>query len=188
MSLEIIDTAGLRHGGSDIEKAGMERTLEIASSAEFHLLVLDTTTTLADLPPEILKGLTASNTLVAENKIDLPGSQNLGQKLTGLDHLRISALTGQGLDELKKLLQEKLEALIDLPGEETVVINSRHRKVMEKGRSLLLEGQQKMAAVMPQELIANDIRAALEMISSITGTAGTEDLLDEIFQNFCIGK
>ncbi len=188
MSLEIIDTAGLRHGGSSIEKAGMKRTLEIASSAGFFLLVLDTTTKSPDLPPEILKGCTASNTLVVENKIDLPESQKHSKKLAELDHLRISALTGQGLDELKKILQEKLEELIDLPGEEAVVINSRHRKVMEKGRSLLLESQQKMTAGMPMELVASDIRASLETISSITGKAGTEDILDEIFQNFCIGK
>lgn len=188
LNLEVIDTAGLRTGGSEIERIGMERALKVAETADFLLLVLDTTDSFPSLPTALTDRLAPENTLVAENKIDLPESRNFDQQLTALPHCRISTLTHNGLDHLKAALHKKLESIIDLPGEEAVVINSRHKQALEQGRLLLIDAQQTLGVGAPEELAANDLRTALGVISSITGSAGSEEILDAIFQSFCIGK
>ena len=188
LSLEIIDTAGLRKDGSEIERIGMARTLEVAKNADFHILVLDTTTDFPELPNDLLGQLSPANTLIAENKTDLGKSRDFGKHLPALPRQRISALTGCGLDAFRLCLREKLDTLVELPGEETIVINARHRTLLEEGRRLLLDAKQMFSDNAPAELAASDLRAALEAISSITGTAGTEDILNEVFQKFCIGK
>ena len=188
LNLEIVDTAGIRDGGSEIERLGMEHTLKVAENADFYILVIDTTDNLPKFPETLLGKLTPANCLIAENKIDLQDSKTLTEYIPELSRQRISALCGKGLAELKTDLQEKLEAFVELPDGETVVINTRHRILLEEGQKHLLEGQQKLATNGPAELAASDLRAALEKISSITGTTDTEDLLDEIFSSFCIGK
>ena len=188
LNLEVIDTAGLRDGGSEIEKLGMERTIDIAKQADFNLLVIDSADTLPALPQDLLEGLSPENTVVAENKADLESSKDLQDYLPALPHCRISVKAGDGMKALKELLHTNLNALVELPGEETVIINSRHKKLLDEGHGLLRDAQLKLESGSTEELAANDLRAALEAISSITGTAGTEDILDSIFQNFCIGK
>ena len=188
LNLEVIDTASLREGGSEIEQIGMERTLNVADNADFQLLVLDSADAMPTLPPAMLERLTLENCIVVENKTDLETSQDLRDLLPALPHCQISALHGDGLDALRQLLHTHLEALVELPGEEAVVINARHRQLMDTGRQFLLDAQHKLATNAHEELAANDLRAALESISTITGTADTEDILDAVFQNFCIGK
>ncbi|MBT3471077.1 MAG: tRNA uridine-5-carboxymethylaminomethyl(34) synthesis GTPase MnmE [Opitutae bacterium] len=188
LDLEIIDTAGIRDGGSEIERIGMEHSLKVAENADFYILVIDTTENPPDLPKNLIEKLTPANCLIAENKIDLQESKNFTEYIPKLSRKRISALCGKGLDELKAGLQEKLEALIELPDEETVVINTRHRILLEEGQKHLIEGQKHLAKDGPAELAAIDLRVALEKISSITGTVDTEEVLDEIFSSFCIGK
>ena len=188
LNLELIDTAGLRQAASDLESQGIERSLQVANEADFTILVLDSSADLPDLPKDVLERLNPDNALVAENKTDLPSSRDCSQYLPALPHLRLSALTEDGLEPLKQHLHQKLEALVELPGEATVVVNARHRHLLASGRQLLLEGQQKLLDQIPAELAASDLREALETIAQITGSFDTEDLLDQIFQNFCIGK
>ena len=188
LNLELIDTAGLRTADSDLESQGIERSLQVANEADFTILVIDSTEELPNLPQNILERLNPDNSLVAENKTDLPSTRSLQNYLPHLPHHRLSALTQDGLSELKQLLHQKLEALVELPGEATVVVNARHRNLLATGRQLLLEGQQKLLDQIPAELAASDLREALETIAQITGSFDHEDLLDQIFQNFCIGK
>ena len=94
LNLEVIDTAGLRDGGSEIEKLGMERTIDIAKQADFNLLVIDSADTLPALPQDLLKGLSPANTVVAENKADLESSKDLQDYLPALPHCRISVKAG----------------------------------------------------------------------------------------------
>ena len=188
LNLELIDTAGLRKPASDLESQGIERSLQVAGEADFTLLVLDSTEDLPELPAEALENLTPDNAVVCENKTDLPNSQTFSDYQPALPHLRISALTTEGLAGLKQHLHTRLEALVELPGEATVVVNARHRQLLSQGRELLLEGRQKLQDSIPAELAASDLREALQTLAQITGAFDTEDLLDVIFQDFCIGK
>ncbi len=188
LNLELIDTAGLRNPASDLESQGIERSLQVAGEADFTLLVLDSSEAPPELPKEALQNLTPENAIVCENKTDLPNSQTFPGFQPALPHLRISALTSEGLGQLKQHLHERLEALVELPGEATVVVNARHRQLLSQGRQLLLEGRQKLQDHIPAELAASDLREALETLAQITGSFDTEDLLDVIFQDFCIGK
>jgi tRNA modification GTPase len=170
------DTAGLRDSGDVIEQEGLRRALQRAEEAEIRLFVFD-----AGHPAEAC-GASAwpgPDTLLVANKIDLvpAGHANLPNMA-----LAISALTGEGVDELLAALGERVAQSYRI--EAPVLTRARHRQTLEEAVSSLRRSR--VAALL--ELRAEDLRLALRSIGRITGAVDVEDLLDVIFRDFCIGK
>lgn len=179
--LRLTDTAGLRDSADPVEKAGVERTRQALRSADLLLEVQDSTMPLSELPE--LEGCENVPHLILLNKSDLPEHPSR-QNQPGI---RISALTGAGIPALHQALAEVFAAQ---SGEydTAAAINSRHLHALRAALSSLQAALSGLEANSLPELIAVDLRAALDSLGSITGKVDTDDLLTRIFSTFCLGK
>jgi len=176
----IIDTAGLRHAEDDVERAGIERARRAMEIADVILEVIDST---AGHEPEFQ--VEDKPHLIAWNKWDLVPD---GPSRLPDDGLVISCATGQGMEDL-------VEALAAAAGHHQpeghaslAAINTRHQACLERARNTLKASIQGLQDGLDPELVAIDLRGALEAIGEVTGQADAEEILGSIFSTFCIGK
>ncbi len=182
-----IDTAGLREAENEIEAEGVRRSRETLARAELILHVLDASEPLTEADRKFLAEFAGRKRLLVRNKIDLPARIALPD---GLDArvVGVCCLSGQGIEELKDAIKEavwsgeiKAEML-------EVMINSRHQEALVRARAATVRALEALRAGQTLELPAMDLRIAVNAIGEIVGKTTTEDLLDRIFSQFCIGK
>jgi tRNA modification GTPase len=175
----VSDTAGLREATGRVEQEGMRRTLGRAREADLILWLVDVTAPPAEMPAEIA----AQRTLLVANKMDLaPGG---AQHPLPAGAIAISALTGQGVDALTRRLTALVRSRIG-EGEAPALTQARHRQQLQAClTSLHAFVGSPMAAV---ELRAEDLRQAAQALGRLTGAVDVEDVLDQVFSRFCIGK
>jgi tRNA modification GTPase len=191
--LRLIDTAGLNPNPAPLEKLGMAKTLERAAEADLFLWVLDATRPCPSLPPEVAARLTPANTVVLLNKSDLvvPGGAawcSPAPPRTDLPVLAVSALTGAGLEALTVEVVRLADAFRLDRGEEVIAINARHADALRRAGECLNFANQQLASLGPVELLASDLRGALDALGEIAGKIDNERMLDHLFKTFCIGK
>ncbi|MCS6244142.1 MAG: tRNA uridine-5-carboxymethylaminomethyl(34) synthesis GTPase MnmE [Opitutus sp.] len=199
--LRLIDTAGLNPAPAPLEKLGMAKTLERAAEADLFLWVLDATRPCPALPPAVATRLTPANTVVLLNKADLLGSvSGAGGHVVaggmaspalsplGLPVLEVSALTGAGLEALTVQVGRLADAFRLDQGDEIIAINARHADALRRANSCLLIASKQVAESGPVELLASDLRGALDALGEIAGKIDNERMLDHLFKTFCIGK
>ena len=183
------DTAGIRGGTEGVEQVGIDVTLKRLEESEGCLLVLDGSAPLTHEDTEVMQRVGERQGLVVVNKSDL------GQRLTPADvsetlpHLKqvmVSALTNQGLDELRTALRDCF--LASSKESEIVVTNVRHKAALERARSSLSEVQRAMEQGMPPDIAAVDLQEARDNLEEIIGAVTNDDVLERIFSQFCIGK
>lgn len=185
--LRLIDTAGLNATPSSLEKRGIDLAFEQAGDADFFLWVIDATRPLPVLPPRLAPRMTPANTIAIINKIDLaPAPRGLLPKAFPV--VNISALAGVGFEALSAAVTKLAESFHVEAGDELIAINARHAHALELAKSSLLTAREKIAEKDPTELIASDLRVALEAFETISGKIDNEKILDQIFASFCIGK
>jgi tRNA modification GTPase len=186
--LRLIDTAGLNPSPAPLEKMGIEKTLERAGEADLFLLVFDATQPAPALPPGLLARIKIIPTLVVFNKIDLATGGIVPAPPAGLPAVQVSALTGRGLDELIASVARLAETFGQESGEERVAINARHADALARAREGLRAALAKLAGREAVELLASDLRVALDAFGEISGKIDHERVLDRLFATFCIGK
>ena len=186
--LRLIDTAGLNPTPAALEKLGMEKTLERAAEADLFLWVLDVTRPTPTLPHDIAARLNPTNTLVLLNKADLPATTADLPSPNQLPRLRISALTGDGIEALTEHITRLADAFRLDQGDEIIAINARHADALRRATECLETARTKVAANGPTELLASDLRGALDALGEIAGKIDNERMLDHLFKTFCIGK
>ena len=187
-SIQLLDTAGLREAESNTEKEGIRRTIELVEEADIFLLVEDCSLPSPHLPDAIVDRLSATNCIVIRNKIDLGMNEN---PISSIDPFRIigfSATRGDGLEELKTTLVELIDSNYALGDDDLILVNSRHSAALDEIRSCLASAVDKFESDEAIELIASDLRGALEAIGTILGKIDNEAMLDVLFSTFCIGK
>ncbi|MCH9643868.1 MAG: tRNA uridine-5-carboxymethylaminomethyl(34) synthesis GTPase MnmE [Gammaproteobacteria bacterium] len=182
LPLHIIDTAGLRESGDEIEQEGMRRAHQEIEKADAVLWIKDITDK-TEQRPEILN--TVENgipIIVVNNKIDLVNQGPREER----EELYISAKKNQGID----LLKQRLERVMGYtPGQEGLfTARRRHLDVLQRVVGLLQHGDQQLQQHKAGELLAEDLRLAQQVLSEITGEFSSDDLLGEIFGSFCVGK
>jgi tRNA modification GTPase len=150
--------------------------------------VLDATRPAPLLMPEIAALLTPATALVVVNKIDLPVSTAGPALPHGLPVIRMSALTGDGVDELVAAIVRHAESFRQEQGEDLVAINARHATALRHATEHLRAAIEKISGNGPPELLASDLRAVLDAFGEIAGRIDNERVLDRIFTQFCIGK
>ncbi|MDX2111385.1 MAG: tRNA uridine-5-carboxymethylaminomethyl(34) synthesis GTPase MnmE [Verrucomicrobiota bacterium] len=185
--VRLIDTAGLHDSHHAIERKGMAKTIEQLTTADVQLVVLDGANS-PTLPPTFQQYVSPNRILVLENKADLPTSKPLDAILPESKHLRVSATTGIGLSELRAELRRILESEIAVPGPDAVIVSARHARALEDAKAAVQSALSKLRAQLAAELVASDLRLAIEAISEITGRIDNERMLDVLFGQFCIGK
>ena len=186
--IRLIDTAGLSPSPTPLERRGMAQTLARATEADLLLLVLDATRPAPRLPPEVQARLAPATTLVVVNKIDLVSSAAGPAPPPGLPVVRVSALTGAGVDELGAAIVRHAESFRQDQGEELVAINARHAMALRDATTHLRAAMEKLSGEAPAELLASDLRGVLQAFGEIAGRIDNDVVLDRIFANFCIGK
>lgn len=187
--LRITDTAGLHETHDELERLGIERTLRAVRSADFFLLVVDTTLPFPILPPEVLQQLSPATTLVIDNKIDLPADETRNNEpfLQDYTHVRTSLLTGAGLDVLRGTIIHMLEK--HLPDASSgLIVNERHAQALLNGANALCLARELIQSGQPTELAATHLHECTTSLHEIIGGADNEAMLDHLFARFCIGK
>jgi tRNA modification GTPase len=191
ISFRFIDTAGLRETTDKVEAIGVERTLKKMEEAALVLYLFDVQTT----TPEELAAeteallLNGDKTLLAvANKIDTLATPNLNAYQAVADTVYISAAQGAGMEALKQKLIGKVRGNQLDTSDQTIVTNLRHYQSLENTNTALDDVLNGIALNISGDLLASDIRRALYSLGEITGEITTDDLLENIFTKFCIGK
>jgi tRNA modification GTPase len=187
-ALRLIDTAGLNPTPAALERLGIAKTLERAAEADLFLLVLDATRAAPALPPELAACMRDGNTLVVLNKMDLVSGPPVAAAPAALPVHRVSALTGAGIDELVADILRCADAMQQDLGEDLVAINARHAHALTRAQICLRAAGAKLSENAPAELVASDLRGALDAYADISGRIDNERMLDQLFGTFCIGK
>jgi len=178
--LVVADTAGLRAASSRVEDEGVRRALRRAGEADLKLAVFDVTTW-PEVDTRTLE-LVDSRTIVVVNKVDI-GRPVPPRDFSGRPTLPVSALTGEGIEELLAVLANEV-AECCLSSAAPLLTRARHRAALEDCRAALARYVEAGAV----ELAAEDLRLAARALGRITGRVDVEDILDVIFRDFCIGK
>jgi len=183
--VKIMDTAGIREVKNIAEKEGVKRSLRAMKDADLVLIILDGNRALHNTDQELIGKSNPENTILVINKIDLP--QKIRFKKAGWHVVRISAVKRTGLDELKNKVVE-----LTLKGKHLnsvgIVTNIRHAHALERtfaSISAFIDGVSKKVS---PEFLAVELRDALDAIGEILGITTPEDILNKIFNDFCIGK
>jgi len=185
--LRLIDTAGLNPIPAALERLGMDKTLERAAEADLFLWVQDATRPTPALPAEIATRLTSANTVILLNKADLltPATPLPDPALHAV---AISALTGDGITTLTDRVVQLADAFRQDQGAEIIAINARHADALRRATDCLETARHKVTANGAVELLASDLRGALDAFGEIAGKIDNERMLDHLFKTFCIGK
>jgi tRNA modification GTPase len=186
--IRLIDTAGLNPAPAPLEKLGMAKTLERAAEADLFLLVLDATKAHQGFPLEISERLSSANALVVLNKTDLGVQPEALGALVEHEVVEVSALTGAGLDKLTQAIVRRADAFSQTAGDEIIAINARHADALRRAQECLGDAREKLSVAGAVELIASDLRGALDAFGEIGGKIDNEQMLDRLFATFCIGK
>lgn len=180
-----IDTAGLREAQDAIEIEGIRRSRATLETAELILHVLDASESLTRADEEFLAEFVDKKRILICNKMDLPARLHLPE---GNRTVRVCCLSGQGIESLKDAIKHvvwsgeiKTEML-------QVMINSRHQDALNRARAATRRTIDAMRAELSLDLLAVDLRMAVNAVGEIVGKTTTEDVLDSIFSQFCIGK
>ena len=189
--LKLIDTAGIRQAKDEVEKIGIEKSRKIADSADLVIAIFDSTKELSKEDLEILEIAKNKKTIIILNKIDLKSVINENDvRLTNISKniIKISALNNMGLDNL----YDKITSLFELNeinlDNEVVITNVRHKNLISKAIGNVKKAKDATESNMPLDIIAIFIKDILEDLGNITGEIVSEDILNEIFSKFCLGK
>jgi len=187
--IEILDTAGLHQAGDPLEQRGIDNTIEQSQTADFFLLMLDSASPPhPSLPDALIAKMTANNTLVIENKMDLADSIDRSDFLPQFKHVRVSLLERAGLDNLRRTWLNLVEGGLHIPQADGVIVNARHASALSEAVDRMEDALSKIHHGELSELIAADLRDAVESIGKVVGKIDNERMLDQLFNQFCIGK
>ncbi len=182
-----VDTAGLREAGDEIEVEGIRRSRQSLAKAEFILHVLDGSEPLTDADVKYLAEFSAKKRILVRNKVDLSARLDLPRGITA-PIVEVCCVSGKGIESLKNAIKELIWAGEIRAEMLQVMINSRHQQALTRGRAATQRAIDALRSATTLELVAMDLRIATNAVGEIVGKTTTEDLLDSIFSQFCIGK
>jgi len=190
--LVLQDTAGIRDGADPVERIGVERALCHASEADLLIAVFDSSRALEDEDLRVLAACGSRPGVALLNKSDLPAQlklKSLREKGLLMPALAFSALRADGLSLLRDELARAVETLAgDHRGAEVAISRERHRQALASSLEALAAARASALEAMPAEIVAIDVAIAADALGSITGEVSSEDVLDAVFAEFCIGK
>ncbi|MGL4797591.1 MAG: tRNA uridine-5-carboxymethylaminomethyl(34) synthesis GTPase MnmE [Paraclostridium sp.] len=189
--LKIVDTAGIRETEDIVEKIGVEKSREFFSLADLSIVVLDSSRNLDPEDMDILESVNANKTIVLLNKTDLDMAIDLNkvkEYVSEENIIEISALQNEGIEKIHEKIEEMVFAGTVRNSSDLVVTNSRHKDALYKAKQAIEDALMAIDSYMPLDFIEVDFKNIWDYLGYINGDTVTEDLLDTIFSNFCIGK
>jgi len=191
LPIKIIDTAGIRETNDIVEKIGVDRAKKYLEAAELVLFVLDASVDITEEDMNIVNLVKDKFTIVVLNKTDLDikiDESKLNEILPGKPVVKISALKGQGIEQLRQSIYDAVSEQIGPVDENTIVAGERQRIALEEAMLSLKRAEESILLNLPVELIEIDIRESWEKLGEIIGDTVNEKIIETIFENFCIGK
>lgn len=190
--IRLADTAGLRTTDDVVERIGVERSRELVELADLVLVVLDASTGITDEDRAVLELVQNKNCLLLVNKIDIGDGlavvRDVVELAEGKPVLALSILRGVGLNELDKAIEEMVLGGRVTINDTILVTNVRHKDALQRCCQHLAQVLDGLKARLNLDLLAIDLRGGWEALGEITGSTVSEDILDRIFSDFCIGK
>lgn len=191
ITLKLIDTAGIRETDNEIEKIGVEKAKKIAEDSDLIIGIFDITQKLKDEDFEILNLMKNKNSIIVLNKVDLvKENDELEAELKKNESpiIKISAKNNDGLDKLYSEIEKMLK--LDKIGleNEIIITNERHKSKIRMAKEDLKKAIDSIEKNIPIDMSSIYVKKCLEDLGEITGKNVSEDIINEIFKNFCLGK
>ena len=193
ITLNIMDTAGIRSTEDVVEKIGVDKALSLVDKADFIIYVVDTSTALDENDEKIIDAIREKKAIILLNKSDLiqvTGEDEIKEKLSGADHkmIAISAKENLGIDVLEENITEMFFHGTISFNDEVYITNIRHKNALIQAVESLKLVKQSVKNGMPEDFYSIDLMNAYEELGTIIGEAVEDDLVNEIFSKFCMGK
>lgn len=187
--LVLVDTAGIRKTDDFVENIGVEKSKKLIESADLILFVVDGSRPLDEEDMKIHEAIKAEKVIGILNKIDIKEDIDLSPLTKISKWLEISAIKNQGIDEMEEeIYRHIIDENIEDSSQKITITNVRHKSALEKTKQSIENIFETIESGLPMDLMAVDIKGALDSLSEVTGEISSEDLLDHIFSNFCVGK
>lgn len=187
--IKLVDTAGIRRSTDEAESIGIRKSYEALSEADLVLVVLDSTREISSEDKDLLRicAETEGRGMAVANKTDLAPQSKI--QLDGARIFKTSAVTSEGIDELRQAILERISGSVGRGEQETgFLTNIRHQRLVEEAIGSLDAAAHAVESKIPHEMIMLDLYGALRPLDAITGETTTDDILNLIFSSFCIGK
>ena len=189
--LKIVDTAGIRETDDVVEKIGVEKSMASFDTADLIIMVVDSSSELSEEDREILEKVQGKETILLLNKTDLPqviDEEEVKKYVNEENIIKISALHNEGIEDV----HDRIEAMVykgDIKSSSNVIItNSRHKDALYRAMKSSEDAMRAIEDRMPLDFVEVDLKNIWDYLGYINGDTVSEDLLDNIFHNFCIGK
>ncbi len=187
--LIMVDTAGIRKTQDEVENIGVQKSKKMLKEADLVLFVLDSSRDFSDEDREIYDSIESEKVIGILNKIDMEKKLDITNLTKVKKWIEISALENIGIDTLEnEIYNFILSENIEDSSEKLIITNIRHKSALEKTKKSIENIFETIDMGYPMDLIAVDLNDALDSLSEVTGEISSEDLLDHIFSNFCVGK
>lgn len=186
--LRLMDTAGIRKTSDEVEKIGVERSKRTIEEADLVLVLLDARGELSDTDIEILEETSGKNRIILVNKTDVAEPSFIYKLPQNETVILISAKTGKGVSELSEHLKEKYDLGKIGENDATVITNLRHVAALNRAKDSLERLIDGLLGGVPVDLVTIDLNIAIDALGEITGATVSEDIVNSIFHNFCVGK
>jgi tRNA modification GTPase len=184
--VKLVDTAGIRPAFDEAESIGIKKSMEVLADADLVLVVMDASAALGHEDKELLKQIANRSAIVVQNKADL--SKSVGQEDPMLNSIRTSALTGEGIPELRAAILQHMTGDSATNTESGFLTSARHQSLVRDSLAGLDRAEIAVQNKIPHEMVLLDLYSALRPLDEITGATTNDDILNLIFSRFCIGK
>lgn len=185
----LIDMAGIERPSHPVEREGIKKGEKIAAEADGALLLLDSSRKESPEDYKLIAKFKDKKTLILFNKMDLPlkmDKERIKAKAKNIPFLDISALRGTNLEKLKEMIPEFF--LPRKEEEKDVILHLRQKLLLEDILSFLIKGNRLLKESYPEEMYAEEIRKALPLLGQLTGEIRSDEIINDIFSRFCVGK
>ena len=191
IALKLIDTAGIRETDNVIEKLGIEKSMKLADSADLIIAIFDNSRELDENDRKILDFIKDKKAIIILNKVDINLNNEYNEKeISNLckPTIKLSAKFGNGLDELYEEILKLFQFNEISNNNELLITNERHKTQIRKAKENIEKAMETIKSLMPVDIISIHIKEALSDLGEITGENVSQNIIDEIFSKFCLGK
>lgn len=184
--LNILDTAGIRETQNVVEKIGVEKSLKLLKESDLVFVILNNNEALTEQDIQILKSVKHKNYIVIINKCDLERKLDVSQ--LNCNYIEVSALKDKGIDQIKNRIREMFHLEKLETRDMTYLTNARSISLIEQALSSVLEVKKGIENQMPIDMIEIDLKHIWDLLGQIIGESYQDELIDQLFQQFCLGK
>lgn len=186
--INIIDTAGIRKTDEIVEKIGIDRAIKIANDSDVVIAIIDVSRQLNEDDKMILNLASKKDSIIILNKMDLEKKVDIEKIEKEFDDIiKVSILNNEGLDEIIEMLRKRVNKVKETKTNEIIIIHERQKEII-KETIKEIEETEKQFEILPVDMLSEYITGIISKLNELTGEDVREELLSEIFSNFCLGK